>query len=72
MPGRTRRLVPLIPAPGDPAGRRAQAQRDGYLYLPRLLRDSTLAPLRALVEGALTRRGWLRGATTDPALRLGR
>jgi hypothetical protein len=68
----TRRLMPLIPGPGDPAGRRAHALRDGYLYAPRLLREATLAPLRALVDGALTRRGWLRGATTDPALRLGR
>src|SRR5262249_31579436 len=70
--GMTRRLVPLITTPGDGAGRRACAQRDGYLYAPRLLRDATLAPLRALVDGALTRRGWLRDATTDPALRLGR
>jgi hypothetical protein len=68
----THRLVPLIPAPDDPAGRRAHARRDGYLYVPRLLREATLAPLRALIDGALTRRGWLRGATTDPALRLGR
>lgn len=68
----THRLVPLIPAPGDAAGRRAHAQRDGYLYAPRLLGEAALAPLRALVDGALTRRGWLRDATTDPALRLGR
>jgi ectoine hydroxylase-related dioxygenase (phytanoyl-CoA dioxygenase family) len=33
---------------------------------------STLAPLRALVDRALTRRGWLRDATTDPSLRVGR
>jgi hypothetical protein len=69
---RTRRLVPLTPSPGDPAGRRAQAERDGYLYAPRLLGASTLAPLRALVEAALTRRGWLHGQASDPALRLGR
>jgi hypothetical protein len=68
----TRRVAPLTPAPGDSAGRRAYAQRDGYLYAPRLLRESTLAPLRALVDRALTRRGWLRDATSDPALRLGR
>lgn len=67
-----RRLVPLVPAPGDAAGRRAHAQRDGYLYTPRLVRESTLAPLRALVDEALARRGWLRDATSDPALRLGR
>ncbi|HEX3760033.1 MAG TPA: hypothetical protein VHW23_15060, partial [Kofleriaceae bacterium] len=69
-------LVPLIPAPGDVAGRRAHAERDGYLYAPGLLGEATLAPLRAQVDAALTRRGWLRGATpgaiTDPALRLGR
>jgi hypothetical protein len=70
--GKTRRLVPLIPAPGDAAGRRACAERDGYLYVPHLLGTSTLAPLRALVEAALTRRGWLHGQATDPALRLGR
>jgi ectoine hydroxylase-related dioxygenase (phytanoyl-CoA dioxygenase family) len=68
----TRRLAPLAPAPTDAAGRRAQAERDGYLYAPRLLGESRLAPLRARVEDALTRRGWLRGATTDPVLRLGR
>jgi hypothetical protein len=68
----TRRLVPLVAAPGDAAGRRACAERDGYLYAPRLLGEASLAPLRALVDDALTRRGWLRGAISDPALRLGR
>src|SRR5262249_3650593 len=71
-PGMTRRLEPLVVAPGDAAGRRAHADRDGYLYAPRLLSDATLAPLRALVDRALTNRGWLRGATCDPAMRLGR
>jgi hypothetical protein len=68
----TRRLVPLVPAPADAAGRRAYAQRDGYLYMPRLLGASSLAPLRALVDAALTRRGWLRDGASDPSLRLGR
>jgi len=68
----TRPLVALVAAPRDPAGRRAVAARDGYLYAPRLLAEATLAPLRAVVEHALTRRGWLRDATTDPSLRLGR
>jgi ectoine hydroxylase-related dioxygenase (phytanoyl-CoA dioxygenase family) len=68
----TRRFAPLVPAPTDADGRRAFAVRDGYLYAPRLLGETRLAPLRALVDGALTRRGWLRDATTDPSLRLGR
>jgi hypothetical protein len=68
----TRRLATLVPAPAHAAGRRAHAQRDGYLYVPRLLRESSLGPLRALVDRALTCRGWLREATTDPSLRLGR
>ncbi len=68
----TRRLVPLVAAPDDTAGRRACAERDGYLYVPRLVPGSALAPLRARIEQALTRRGWLRDGATDPALRLGR
>jgi hypothetical protein len=68
----TRRLAPLAPAPTDEATRRALAERDGYLYAPGLLGEARLAPLRALVDAALARRGWLRGATTDPSLRLGR
>ena len=83
----TRRLVPLVAAPGDRACRRSLAERDGYLYTPGLLPDATLAPLRAFVDAALTRRGWLRcgapdptppgagcvdRAATDPVLRLGR
>ena len=67
-----RRIVPLVAAPGDRAGRRALAERDGYLYVPRLLSEAALAPLGAFVDAALTHRGWRRGATSDPALRLGR
>jgi hypothetical protein len=67
-----RQLMPLVPAPGDAAGRRACAQRDGYLYTPRLLGEATLAPLRALVDRALTLRGWLRDGASDPALGFGR
>jgi Phytanoyl-CoA dioxygenase (PhyH) len=65
-------LIPLVPAPADAAGRRASAQRDGYLYTPRLLSAEALAPLCALVDDALIRRGWLRDGTSDPSLRLGR
>ena len=68
----TRRIAPLAPAPADAAGRRALADRDGYLYAPRLFGEAALAPLRAAVDSALARRGWLRGATSDPSLRLGR
>lgn len=68
----TRRLVPLVAAPADAAARRALADRDGYLYIPGLLGESTLAPLRAVVDAALIRRGWLRDGATDPALGLGR
>lgn len=68
----TRALVPLVAAPADAAGRRALADRDGYLYVPGLLDAGTLAPLRAVVDAALAGRGWQRDGATDPALGLGR
>jgi hypothetical protein len=46
-------------APTDREARRAQAMRDGYLYLPGLLDERTLAPLRRLVHDALVSRTWL-------------
>ncbi len=69
---------PLAIAPEDRDARRAQAIRDGYLYLPGLVGESVLAPLRELVDRALVTRGWIaRGdgvlaGATEPALRLGR
>jgi ectoine hydroxylase-related dioxygenase (phytanoyl-CoA dioxygenase family) len=69
---------PLARAPLDREARCAQGERDGYLYLPQLVPEEALAPLRALVDDALVRREWiarghepLRGPT-DPALRFGR
>src|SRR5262245_50175016 len=52
-------VVPLAPAPVDPASRRTAAARDGYLYVPGLVAAAALDALRAVVDGALVRRGWL-------------
>ena len=49
----------------------AFARDHGYLYVPRLLPAARLDPLRAILQGALERRGWLRDGRSDPALRLG-
>lgn len=65
-------LRPLVPAPAEPEARQARARADGFLYLRRLLPLTRLAPLRALVDAALIRRGWLVDGASDPALRLGR
>ena len=71
-------IQPLAVAPADRALRRAQALRDGYLYVPGLVSLEALAPARALVDGALRSRGWIAPATeplagtTDPSLALGR
>ena len=65
-------IGPLPIAPGDDEGRRARAHEDGFLYVPGLLAPAQLAPLRALVDEALARRGWLVDGRSDPALRLGR
>ena len=69
---------PLAIAPADRSARREQALRDGYLYVPRFFSEETLAPLRALVDRALTTRGWIASSdesltgATDPALGFGR
>ena len=66
--------TPFVPAPsphdGDELVRRARS--DGFLYLPRLLAAARLDALRAVVDLALTRRGWRVDGRSDPALRLGR
>ena len=64
-------LRPLVPAPAALDARRARAEADGFLYLPRLLPPARLAPLQAVLDDALTRRGWLVDGASDPALRLG-
>ena len=71
-PRRPVSIAPLVPAPSDPAAIRTRAAADGYLYFPALLPPERLAPLRAVVETALARRGWEHDGRTDPALRLGR
>lgn len=69
---------PFAIAPDDREARRAQAHRDGYLYLPQLLARDALAALRVLVDIALVKRGWIVGSeeplagATDPVLRFGR
>lgn len=64
--------APLEPMPPSPEAQRAWALRDGCLFAPGLLAPAQTAPLRALVDAALARRGWVVGGRTDPALRLGR
>lgn len=70
--GRKPRAGTLRAAPADRDGRRARAEADGFLYLPGLLPAARLASLRALVDDALARRGWLVDGASDPALGLGR
>jgi len=62
--------LPFVPA--DRARLREQAQADGFVFLPRLIPEARLAPLRAVIDGALARRGWRIEGRSDPALRLGR
>lgn len=63
---------PLVPAPPDDDGRRARARADGFLFVPGLLPPERIAPVRAVVDAALARRGWLVAGASDPSLRLGR
>lgn len=63
---------PLVAAPADDDGRRARAQADGFLYVPALVSADRIAPVRAVVDAALARRGWLVDGASDPAHRLGR
>jgi ectoine hydroxylase-related dioxygenase (phytanoyl-CoA dioxygenase family) len=65
-------IEPLVAAPPDDDGRRARAHADGFLYVPGLLPPDRIAPVRAVVDAALVRRGWLVDGTSDPSLRLGR
>lgn len=64
-------IEPLVAAPADGEGRRARAAVDGFLYLPALVPPARIEPLRALVDDALARRGWLVDGASDPALALG-
>jgi ectoine hydroxylase-related dioxygenase (phytanoyl-CoA dioxygenase family) len=66
------RVEPFVPAPADDDERRARVRDDGFLYVPGLLPPARLAPLRAVVDEALVRRGWGVDGRSDPALRLGR
>lgn len=69
---------PFAIAPFDRGGRREHALRDGYLYLPKLIAEAELAPLREFVDRALRTRGWIAGdggpliGTTEPEMRFGR
>jgi hypothetical protein len=69
---------PLSVAPTDRDARRAQAHRDGYLYVPGLFAPEGLARLRAVIDAALTSRGWIApsdhplSGATDPAMKFGR
>ena len=63
---------PLIATALVPELLRAHARRDGYLFVPGLLPPERVAAVRAVVDEALARRGWLVDGTSDPSLRLGR
>jgi ectoine hydroxylase-related dioxygenase (phytanoyl-CoA dioxygenase family) len=63
--------LPLVAAPLDDEGRLARARADGYLYVPGLVPVERIAAVRAVVDAALARRGWLVEGASDPALRLG-
>lgn len=65
------RPAPLLAAEPEGSELRRRAEEDGFVYLPRLLGSPRLAPLCAVVEGALTERGWRVDGRSDPALRLG-
>ena len=64
-------MTPLVAAPTEAAALRERARQDGFVYLPRILPEARLAPLRAVVDAALAARGWVVDGRTDPALRLG-
>ncbi len=64
-------MAPLVAAAAERAARRAQAQADGYLYRPQLVPAADLLPLRAAIDDALVRRGWVVDGASDPALGLG-
>jgi hypothetical protein len=63
---------PLSAASREAAALRAQADRDGFVFLPGLLPAARLAPLHARVDAALAARGWRVDGKSDPALGLGR
>lgn len=63
---------PLTATVRDPELLRARSRRDGYLYVPGLLPADRLTALRAVVDAALSRRGWLVDGKSDPSLRFGR
>jgi Phytanoyl-CoA dioxygenase (PhyH) len=65
-------LVPMVTTPRGAEGLRDRALADGFVYVPQALPDHRLAPLRAVVDAALTTRGWVVDGRSDPALRLGR
>jgi len=64
-------MTPFVAAPTDAAALRRRAREDGFVYLPRLLPEGRLSPLRKVVDAALTARGWVVDGRTDPSLRLG-
>jgi hypothetical protein len=63
---------PLVATAPDGDAIRTRADEDGFVFLPRLLPETRLAPLRALIDAELSRRGWVVDGRSDPALRFGR
>jgi ectoine hydroxylase-related dioxygenase (phytanoyl-CoA dioxygenase family) len=64
-------MTPFVAAPTRPDALRRRAREDGFVYLPRLLPEDRLSPLRTVVDAALGARGWVVNGRTDPSLRLG-
>ncbi len=64
--------LPLVATAPDPAALRGRASEEGFVYLRQLLPAGRIAPLRAVIDAALSVRGWLANGKSDPALRLGR
>jgi ectoine hydroxylase-related dioxygenase (phytanoyl-CoA dioxygenase family) len=50
----------------EPAALRATAQKDGYLYLPRLIPTSLVAPVRALARSEFAHHGWIEPDNANP------
>lgn len=65
-------LVPLRDSTGcPPAELRARAAADGYLFVRDALPRAPLAALRRRIVAACAARGWVAGARSEAALRLG-
>jgi len=60
-------FVDATPQLADPAALGALAAELGYLYVPRLLPDDLVAPVRAVVRAIAARHGWVTPDPTNPS-----